>query len=253
MNIIIKSIQVLIFLTFCAVNLFAQERVREVVQEVNSFNVLLFTKTEGFRHESIEAGVEVLLEQSIANDFNVVHTEDANIFNDEGLDSFAVVVFLSTTGDILNEDQQTAMELFIQSGKGFVGIHAATDTEYEWPWYNGLVGAYFSDHPPGVHKASIIKIADHHSVFHLPGNWIRTDEWYNFKSLKSTINPILNLDESSYEGGEMGVYHPVSWYQNYDGGRSWYTAGGHTIESFYEEDFVEHIVKGILWAARRFN
>lgn len=247
----LKRISQVIILLFVINTISGQGRTEPSTQTNESFNVLVFTKTEGYRHESIETGVEVLLEQSIAHDFNILHTEDAEVFNDNILDSFSVVVFLSTTGDILNEEQQVALETFIQKGNGFVGIHAATDTEYDWPWYNGLVGAYFSDHPPGVQEASILKIAEHHSVFHLPSSWKRTDEWYNFKSLKPTINPILNLDETTYEGGSMGSYHPIAWFQFYDGGRSWYTAGGHTIESFYEEDFVEHIVNGILWAAKR--
>ena len=247
----VRKISLVLVCVFSVLCMEAQQRGDETNQGNEAFDVLLFTKTEGFRHESIETGVEVLLEQAILNDFNVLHAEDAELFKPEILDSFEVIVFLSTTGDILDEAQQLAMENFIREGNGFVGIHAATDTEYEWPWYNGLVGAYFASHPPGVHKANIMRIADHHSTYHLPANWERTDEWYNFKSLKPGINPILNLDENSYEGGTMGNYHPIAWFQYYDGGRSWYTAGGHTEDSYYEEAFVEHIVKGILWAAKR--
>jgi len=243
------KIIILLILFLPSILLFGQDRRAVASIEQESFDVLLFTKTAAFRHESIEPAVEVLLEQAILHDFNLVHSEDSELFEEDILDSFEVVVFLSTTGDILNDEQQSVFEKYIQAGNGFVGIHAATDTEYEWPWYNGLVGAYFADHPAEHQDATILKIGTHHSTDHLANSFTRYDEWYNFKSLKSHIHPILNLNENSYEGGTMGSYHPISWYQFYDGGRSWYTAGGHNEDSYYEDDFIEHIVRGIFWAA----
>jgi len=207
------------------------------------FDVLIFSK--------IETGKAALKQLSTANGYRAAFSEDASIFSDQRLSEFEVIVFLSTTGDILNKKQQAAMERFIQSGRGFVGIHSATDTEYDWPWYNKLVGAYFADHPPGVHQAEIKKTNKHRSTSHLPENWSRIDEWYNFKSVNPETIKILNLDESTYTGGTMGAEHPIAWYHEFDGGRAWYTAGGHTKESFSEAHFMTHVLEGIKYAAGR--
>ena len=216
----------------------------------HTFKTLLFTKTEGYRHASIHHGIIAIKQLGKKNNFVVTHSEDASVFTTKNLLTYDVIIFLSTTGDILSDVQQSAMENFIRAGNGFVGIHAATDTEYKWPWYNGLVGAYFSNHPPGVHKANVTKTKHKHvSTEMLPNDWVRTDEWYNFKSVDGGINKILNLEESSYKGGDMGNDHPIAWYHEYDGGRSWYTAGGHTEESFSELLFVQHLEQGIIYAS----
>ncbi len=213
-------------------------------------NVLVFTKTAGFRHNSIEAGMAALQKLADENNFQVSFTEDADIFKPKTLAPFNVIVFLSTTGDILTEAQQHEFQRWIQAGGGFVGIHAATDTEYEWPWYNELVGGYFADHPPGVHEANIeVLDREHISTQHLGRNFKATDEWYNFKKMYPKVIPILNLDENSYQGGKMGKVHPIAWYHEFDGGRSWYTGMGHTEESFSNHNFTKHILGGILYAA----
>lgn len=212
------------------------------------FRVLVFSKTQGFRHKSIEDGNQVLSRLAGQQAWDMVHTQDAAVFTSDDLALFDVVVFLSTTGDVLNEEQQSAFEGFIQAGGGFVGIHAATDTEYDWPWFNQLVGGYFAGHPKVQPAALDVLIPDHPSTAHLPKRWTRTDEWYNFKDLNSDINVLLNLDETTYEGGEMGADHPAAWFHEFDGGRSWYTAGGHTPESFVEPDFLRHLEGGIRWA-----
>ena len=159
-------------------------------------------------------------------------TEDASAFTEENLKQYAAVVFLCTTGDVLNFDQQRDFERFIQAGGGYVGIHAAADTEYEWGWYGKLVGGYFQSHPPGLHDAEV-KMADntHASTKDLPAVWKRNDEWYNYKKLSPNIKVLLNLDEKTYKGGENGENHPIAWYQEFDGGRAFYTGGGHTDET----------------------
>lgn len=211
--------------------------------------LLLFTKTAGFRHGNIPVGVEALQEIGTQLGLSVMHTEDSAVFTDDGLADVAVVVFFSTTGNILDDAQQAAFERYIQSGGGFVGIHAATDTEYGWPWYNGLVGGYFAGHPKVQPAEMDVLIRDHPSTKHLPERWHRTDEWYNFKSLVDGLEILINLDETTYEGGNMGENHPIAWFREYDGGRSWYTGGGHTKASFSEPDFLKHIAGGIAWAA----
>jgi cytochrome c len=215
-----------------------------------SFSVLVFTKTAGFRHGSIGAAVAAITELGVAHGFSVTHTEDAAAFSDEGLAGHRAVVFLLTSGDVLDDRQQAAFERYIRAGGGFVGVHSASDTEYGWPWYGGLVGAYFADHPAIQPAELLVADAAHPSTAGLPGRWARTDEWYNFRGpLGPEVRVLLIIDEASYSGGNMGLNHPMSWYQRYDGGRAWYTALGHTDESYGEPHFRAHLAGGILWAA----
>ncbi|MBI1299305.1 DUF5060 domain-containing protein [bacterium] len=215
------------------------------------FNVLVFSKTAGFRHGSISAGITAIEALGAEHNFNVTASEDAALFTDATLAAYDVIVFLNTTGNILDEAQQTAFERFIQAGNGFVGVHSASDTEYDWPWYGAMIGSYFADHP-SVQEATVRVVdATHLSTQGLPANWSRTDEWYNFQGNPGDVaNVLLNVDESTYSGGKMGVDHPISWYQNYDGGRAWYTAMGHTSATFSEADFRSHLLGGIQWAAQ---
>jgi type 1 glutamine amidotransferase len=215
-----------------------------------TFEVLVFTRTEGFRHGSIEAGVAALRELGAANGFAVTHSEDPASFSETTLHAFRVVVFLNTTGDVLDAPQQAVFEDYIREGGGFVGVHSASDTEYEWPWYGALVGAYFASHP-AIQPAELITLdAGHPSTAGLPERWARTDEWYNFRAAPGPeVSVLLAIDEASYSGGAMGEDHPMSWHHSYDGGRAWYTALGHTEESYAEPHFRAHLAGGILWAA----
>ncbi|MFW7413395.1 ThuA domain-containing protein, partial [Demequina sp. SO4-18] len=215
------------------------------------FSALLFTKTEGFRHGNIPTGISTIEQMGLDNGFTVDATEDATAFTEENLANYDVVIFFSTTGNVLNTDQEAAFETYIQNGGGFAGIHAASDTEYDWPWYEGLVGAYFQGHPPGTPNADVI-VEDfaHPSTEHLPSVWNRTDEWYSFTSNpRADVHVLASLDNDSYTGGTMGDDHPIAWCHNYDGGRSWYTAGGHTSQSFSEPEFTTHVLEGIRTAA----
>ena len=213
------------------------------------FRVLVFSKTAGFRHPSIPNGVAAIRQLGPQNNFDVVATENAADFADTNLTQFAAVIFLSTTGDVLDAAQQSAFERYIQAGGGYVGIHAASDTEYSWPWYGGLVGAWFSSHPAIQKAALLVEDFDHGSSRFLPETWMRTDEWYNFRTNPRTnVHVLARLDESSYIGGTMGD-HPIAWFHEYDGGRAWYTAGGHTPESFSEPLFLAHLLGGIRYAA----
>jgi hypothetical protein len=214
-----------------------------------AFDVLLFTKTAGYRHKSIPAGIAAIEALAQWNGFRVDATEDASTFTDENLARYRVVVFLSTSGEVLDAPTQRAFERFIRRGGGFVGIHSATDTGYAWPWYGQLVGAYFQDHP-AIQPATLIVDRSHPSTAHLPVRWTRTDEWYNFRD--GSLQPVqvlMRLDETTYSGGKMGTNHPVCWQQRFDGGRAWYTALGHTEASYAEPDFRQHLLGGIRWAA----
>lgn len=214
-----------------------------------AFAVLVFSKTAGFRHGSIPAGIAAVEKLGKKHGFAVEKTEDASKFTPEWVKQFDAVIFLNTTGDVFNDEQQKVFEQYIQQGGGYVGIHAASDTEYDWPWYGKLVGAYFSGHPR-VQKATIDVVDNTHiSTKHLSAKWERTDEWYNFHSPPKNVTVLMKLDESSYEGGTNGDNHPIAWYHEFDGGRAFYTGGGHTNESFEEPAFLQHLLGGIIWAA----
>jgi cytochrome c len=214
------------------------------------FSVLVFSKTTGFRHDSIAQGITALEALGAEHGFAVDRTEDAARFSDAVLAGYKVVVFLNTTGDVLDTGEKAAFERYIRSGGGFVGIHSASDTEYGWPWYGRLVGAWFASHPQ-IQRATVhIANPDHPSMKGLPLLWDRTDEWYNFRSNpRGAVQVLATLDEATYSGGTMGGDHPITWCQEVDGGRSWYTAMGHTKESYAEPLFRAHLLGGIESAA----
>lgn len=216
--------------------------------------VMVYTKTDGYRHRSIAKGVQTLRELGRQHGFIALQTESGEDFNTQNLSNYKLVVFLNTTMDVLDDAQQRAFESYIKGGGAFLGIHAAADTEYDWAWYGKLVGAYFDSHPkdPNVRKAKIDVLSKNHpSTAHLQDSWTREDEWYNFKDINPNITVLLNLDESSYEGGTNGSSHPIAWYHEFDGGRAFYTGGGHTDASFDEPDFRKHLLGAIEWCLRR--
>lgn len=213
--------------------------------------VLVFSKTKGWKHTSIPFGIDAIQKLGKTHGFEVDTTKDASVFTDEKLKRYSAVVFNCTTGNVLTASQQAAFERYIQAGGGYVGIHSAADTEYEWPWYGKLMGAHFSSHPShsNVRKATV-EVADtsHVSTKHLPLVWERTDEWYNYRSFYPGLNVLAYLDENTYEGGTNGAEHPIAWYHEFDGGRAFYTGGGHANESFSEPLFLEHLLGGIKYA-----
>ncbi|MCK1816117.1 ThuA domain-containing protein [Streptomyces sp. XM4011] len=215
-----------------------------------AFHALVFSKTAGFRHDSIPAGIAAIEELGAEHGFEVTATEDAGLFNDEDLARYDVVIWLSTTGDVLNDAQQDAFERYIGAGGGYAGVHAAADTEYDWPWYGGLVGSWFAGHP--APQTATVKVEDpaHPSTAHLPVEWERHDEWYNYSpNPRGTVHVLASLDESTYEGGTMGHEHPIAWCHDYAGGRAWYTGMGHEAASFSEPEFRSHLLGGIQTAA----
>jgi cytochrome c len=213
--------------------------------------VLVFSKTAGYRHSSIEAGVAAVRKLGADQGFAVDATEDAGAFSDNNLRRYRAIVFMSTTGDVLDAAQQSVLERYIQAGGGWVGVHSATDTEYDWPWYGRLAGAYFTSHPnnPNVRKGTF-RVLDktHPSTVGLPDRIEREDEFYNFKSIDPSIRVLVDIDEKSYEGGTNGDRHPMSWYHDFDGGRAWYTNMGHTESTFTEPLFLQHLLGGLRWA-----
>jgi type 1 glutamine amidotransferase len=244
-----KHIFTILIITLCCHSVVAQKQ----------FKALLITTTMGWHHESVHAGVLAIQQLGVRNAFDVILMENPGSITDKNLEQFQVIIFLNTTGNIFDSTQQKVMERYIQSGKGFVGIHSASDTEYDWPWYNKLVGRMFHIHP-SVQTAKVnILDPDFPGLQGFSNNKLWTDEWYEFGPEKtSDLHYILSIDETSYnpkvewgpkKGLGMGKLHPVAWYHNYDGGRSFYTALGHLPSIYSDPAFLNHLYAGIFWAA----
>lgn len=223
---------------------------------IQGLGVLVFTKVAGFRHASIAAGVDAFQDLATANNWTVIHTENGAAFNDDYLAHFSVVVFLNTTWDVLSPEQELSFQQYIESGGGYLGIHAAADTEHNWGWYAELVGGLFESHAafPNVRNADvIIEDRSHPAMAHLPRRWNRDDEWYNFDRNpreNPAIRVLASLDETSFDPGKdaMGD-HPIVWQQRVGRGRAFYSGLGHTEASFYDEDYRQVLVKAVAWAA----
>lgn len=210
--------------------------------------VLVFTKTQGYRHAAIPLGVAAIQKLGSENGFEVDTTADSKRFNENELKHYGAVIFLNTTGNVLTGEQQTAFERYIQAGGGFAGVHAAADTEYEWSWYGQLLGAYFESHPREAAATIVVTDKKHPASAHFPDTFTRTDEWYNYKSIFPDIKVLANLDEGSYRGGTNGGNHPIAWYHAFDGGRAFYTGMGHRAENYSDPLFLKHLAGGIAYA-----
>ncbi len=220
------------------------------VKAEKPMRVLVFSKTAAFRHDSITDGIAAMKKLAADKGFQVTATESAEVFTSKELNSYDVVMFLSTTGDVLNDAQQNAFEAHMKSGRGFVGVHAASDTEYDWPFYGQLVGAYFKGHP-AITQATINVEKETSETAVLPRPWNHVDEWYNFrKNPRSQVEVLASVDEKSYPGGDMGD-HPIMWRTRLGKARGWYTALGHTGSTYRESLFLESLYRGIRWAAGR--
>jgi cytochrome c len=213
--------------------------------------ILVFSKTAGYHHDAIEDGQLALLR--LAGEQNAVldTTSNSHIFREDILSTYGTVVFLNTTLDVLNESEQLVFQRYIQAGGGYAGVHAASDTEYDWPWYGQLVGGYFISHPAIQEAKIVVNDGDHPASENLPAEWIRTDEWYNIRYVNPDVNVLLSVDETSYDTGKdvPKESHPVSWYHEFDGGKAFYTALGHTAESYSDPIFLDHLWSGIMWSA----
>jgi cytochrome c len=213
--------------------------------------ILAFSKTDGYRHESIPDAHQALRDVAASIGATIDSTEDASMFADDVLAEYDLVIFASTSEDVLNPEQQLAFQRYIRDGGAFVGIHSASDTEYDWPWYAGLVGGYFDGHPsdPGVRSGLlVVEDAYHPSTNHLRFQWTRDDEWYDIRERNPNVNVLISVVDSTYKESWDEDRHPLSWYHVYDGGRAFYTALGHTSESYQEAAFVRHLRGGIEWA-----
>jgi type 1 glutamine amidotransferase len=215
--------------------------------------VLIFTRTVGFRHASIPDGVKALRAR-LGSMWSVHHTDDSRTFTTEGLKPYRAIIFLSTTGDVLDDAQQKALTEWVLAGGGWVGIHAAADTEHQWPWYGEqLCCARFVTHPAVQKSTVVVEDRTHPSTSMLPDRWERTDEWYVYDRSPRALDGVRVLavmDGSTITGPRMEGDHPIAWCRDLGAGRAWYTGGGHTSESFSEPLFMDHIAGGVRWAAR---
>lgn len=235
------------------------------------FSVLVFSRTTGFRHASIETGVETIRQLGAEHGFTVHATEDPAIFASPLLDRFATVVFLNTTGTVLDtEEQRRGLRRHVRRGGGWVGVHSAADTEYDWPFYADLVAAHFKCHPVQQAASFDREGGTHPATAHLPERFPVFDEFYSFRTNpRPDVQVLLTIDESTYladpntsnipfqadgtfvpgfypgETGYMGD-HPMSWCHANLGGQVFYTALGHEAYLYFTDWFRRHLLGGIL-------
>ncbi|MGI4718127.1 MAG: ThuA domain-containing protein [Janthinobacterium lividum] len=242
--------------SFTSVTLLSTVLAWSPAAQAEQFKVLLFTKTAGWHHDAVHAGVSAVQELGRLHDFGVFWSADAQrVMNDAELAKYGAVIFLLTTGDVLDAAQQAAFERYIRKGGGFVGVHSAADTEYGWPWYTRMVGHMFKVHPAVQTAVLQVRERDFPGMERFAPRTLFTDEWYEFGPATSDkLRYLLSVDESTYQaatrqGPGMGAFHPVAWYQPYEGGRAFYTALGHLPATYRDPVFLHHLYGGIYWAA----
>jgi type 1 glutamine amidotransferase len=220
--------------------------------------VLLFTHSTGYRHASIEPGSSAIQALGPREKVVIIPTADPNVFSAEGLKGYDAIIFLSNSTDSKKPESEwfqgarrEALQAFVRRGGGIVGIHAASDSHYHWPWYGRLIGGRFTSHPPGTPQGTI-RVVDrkHGATKGLPATMRRVDEWYYFEDYNPEVNLLVTLDPQSI--GEKDVNpNPVSWSHEFEGGRVFYTAMGHTTESYSDRNFLNHVAAGLRWVLRR--
>lgn len=212
--------------------------------------ILVFTKTTRYHHESIPSGISAIKKMGLENNFDVDTTTASDKFSEQNLSKYDAVVFLSTSGNLLDSAQKLNFQKYIRSGGGFVGIHSASASEKEWPWFGKLVGAVFTDHPEPQTANVTVLDKDDPSTKYLPSPWSRKDEWYNFKNVPVNVHLLLGVDEKTYKGGKNGEVHPLAWKHDFEGGRAFYTALGHFSEAYQDTLFINHILQGIKYSIK---
>jgi hypothetical protein len=216
--------------------------------------VLLFSHSTGYRHASIEPGVAAIKALGPREKIEIVHSEDPAVFTAQGLAGFDAIIFLSTSTDPKKPESEwfegsrrDALQGFVRGGGGIVGIHAASDSHYHWPWYGKMIGGHFASHPPGTPKGTL-RVVDpkHRATRGMDATMSRTDEWYYFNDYDVEADLLVTLDPASI--GEKDVNpNPVSWAKQFEGGRVFYTAMGHTAETYSDPNFLKHLTGGLRW------
>ncbi|MDQ8006021.1 MAG: ThuA domain-containing protein [Pedobacter sp.] len=214
--------------------------------------ILVFSLTKSYRHKSIKDGILAIRKLGLENNFEIDTSESVSSFTKENLSKYRTLIFLNPTGsNVFSDDQKQALKTYINNGGGLVGIHAATDFCFEWEWYGKMIGAFFTNHPK-VQQAKLVSVYPKHKLMKgMPGSWLHTDEWYNFKSFNKDVTVLVKVDETSYQGGKMDNDHPIVWCHKFDGGRVFYTGLGHTPEAYTNELFLKQLLMGIKWTMRK--
>ncbi|TRO96490.1 ThuA domain-containing protein [Glycocaulis profundi] len=216
--------------------------------------VLVFSKTTGWRHDSIEPAVAALQAMGEREGWEIEASEDPAVLS-AGLEGYDALILLSSTtngadadSEWMDEAARDALQAHLRGGGAVVGVHAAADSHYHWPWYRQMIGAAFEMHPPGTPEGALTVVdADHPATRDLPTEFTRTDEWYWFSDFDAdAVRLLITLDAGSI--GEEGGDVPMAWSHEFEGGRVFYTAMGHTAESFEEPLFLDHLRGGISWA-----
>ena len=214
--------------------------------------LLVYSRTAGYRHDSIPAGIDTLRSLGEQAGYAVDATEDPAVFTPDSLSRYSVVAFLSTSGDVLDDTGRDALRGYMAAGGAWLGIHGASTTEYNWPYFGGLAGAWFCKHPAEQTATITVEDPSHPATSHLPATWTWHDEWYNFRANpRPQVHVLLTVDEATYDGGTMGADHPVAWCHEYGGGRCFYTALGHAAQTFTEPAFLRHLAGAVEWLTGR--
>ncbi|MFD8011561.1 ThuA domain-containing protein [Streptomyces sp. NPDC058955] len=212
-------------------------------------DVLVYTRTAGYRHESIPDGAAALAALAAGRGLTAEATEDPAAFTTAGLAGRALVVLLSTTGTVLTPEGRTALEAYLRGGGALLAVHAAANAEPDWPFYGELLGTRFAGHPPLQPGAVLVEDADHPACAPLPARWEWTDEWYEYTShpRAAGVRVLLRADESAYRGGTLGDDHPIAWCRTVDAGRFLFTALGHAPEAYRDPAFRAHLDGALTW------
>lgn len=217
-------------------------------QQKSKDSIFLFTKTSptSIHRPAIEAGMEAVKKIGEWNNLYVTISDNPEDFNQLNLSRYGAVVLISAGPRVLDSIQKHAFKEYIQSGGGFVGVHSIADRN--WPWYMSLIGGTEANHPE-PQEGMVTNVSHGNPMFDIEGDsWIIKDEFYNFRDIHNDINVVLSIDEASYSGGEVAKNHPVCWYREYDGGRSFYLALGHFSYHYSDRVYLNYLEKGILYA-----
>ena len=225
------------------------ENLRSQASSLRDLTIFLYTHTTNYPHESIPDAVRAFRYIGQTNGFTVLHSEDPATFRENLIRDVDVIAFVNNSGEVLDIQGKAILQQFVRAGGGFVGVHGAAATLERWPWYVNLIGATFKSHPPV--QSAVVHTVDrlHPATAHFPDQWNWTDEWYNFESLPVDARVLLTVDELTYEGGEHGRFHPISWCRQFEGGRVFYMGIGHRSEAFRDTSIMKHLLGGIRFAA----
>lgn len=244
--------------TLCWIGLFASSIAPALAEQPR---VLVYTRNhvnngKGYVHDNIAASVTMLQQLAATNGFAVEASDDPKVFTPEHLKKYRALIFSNSNNEAFENDaQRDAFKQFIQGGGGFVGIHSASGSERDWPYFWAVLGGKFKRHPPLQKFTLHVLDARHSATAHLGATWQWEDEFYYLDNLNPRMHVLLagdvaglnDKDKATYPGKVFGDVFPLAWCQEFDGGRQFYTALGHKIEYYSDPKFRQHVLGGILW------